>query len=365
MAGESTVVDFYFDPVCPYAWIASRWLLEVEKHRALELRFHVMSLRMLNEHRDDVDPAYLANTIRFCGPSRVATAAAAQFGEDVLRDLYTAFGNAIFDHWRYPPQDELRAAVAGALQQTGLPQRLAAAADSTEYDDALRRSHNAGIDSCWPRGRNTDHPHRRQCVLRTGAQFDSAGSRRPARVRRSAAPGRLPELLRTQTNPHQSTSFHLTARSDIMNEDEVWAAIDSQRLRTADLLEELSDDEWRHPSLCKGWTVRDVAAHLTLQQLGLGAALRSAITHPSSLGGVNRMIRTSARIKADQPTERLIAEIRAMVGSRRHNIGLDKPRNLDRHPRARAGHRDPVAPRTRHAHWRNSGRSDEGVGVAR
>ena len=145
MTGESTVVDFYFDPVCPYAWIASRWLLEVENQRALELRFHVMSLRMLNEHRDDVDPAYLANTIRCCGPSRVSTAAAAQFGEDVLRDLYTAFGNAIFDHWRYPPQDELRAAVAGALQKTGLPEGLAAAADSTEYDDALRRSHNAGI----------------------------------------------------------------------------------------------------------------------------------------------------------------------------------------------------------------------------
>ena len=140
MTGESTVVDFYFDPVCPYAWIASRWLLEVEQPRALELRFHVMSLRMLNEHRDDVDPAYLANTIRFRGPSRVATAAAAQFGEEVLRDLYTAFGNAIFDHWRYPPQDELRAAVVGALQKTGLPERLAAAADSTEYDDALRLS---------------------------------------------------------------------------------------------------------------------------------------------------------------------------------------------------------------------------------
>ena len=211
MTGESTVVDFYFDPVCPYAWIASRWLLEVENQRALELRFHVMSLRMLNEHRDDVDPAYLANTIRCCGPSRVATAAAAQFGEDVVRDLYTAFGNAIFDHWRYPPQDELRAAVAGALHATGLPAKLAAAEDSTEYEDALRRSHNADR-SRRPRGRNADHPHRRDCLLRTGAQFDSAGSSCPARVRRSTAPRWISELLRTQTNPHQSTRFHLTSR---------------------------------------------------------------------------------------------------------------------------------------------------------
>jgi hypothetical protein len=154
MAGESTVVDFYFDPVCPYAWIASRWLLEVEQHRDVDLRFHVMSLRMLNENRD-VDPGYLANTIRSCGPSRVAAAAAEHFGEQVLRDLYTAFGNAIFDHWRYPAPDELRTAMAGALLQTGLPDWLATAAETTKYDDALRRSHNAGIA---PVGRDAGTP---------------------------------------------------------------------------------------------------------------------------------------------------------------------------------------------------------------
>jgi hypothetical protein len=126
MAGASTVVvDFYFDPVCPYAWIASRWLLEVEQHRDIDLRFHLMSLRMLNENRD-VDPGYLANTVRSCGPSRVAAAAAEHFGEGVLRDLYTAFGNAIFDHWRYPAPNELRAAMAGAVLRTGLPGWLAA-----------------------------------------------------------------------------------------------------------------------------------------------------------------------------------------------------------------------------------------------
>lgn len=150
MTGESTVVDSYFDPVCPYAWIASRWLLEVEAHRGLDLRFHVMSLRMLNENSTDVDPAYLANTVLSCGPSRVVAAAATHFGEGVLRDLYTAFGTAIFDHWRYPDLDEYRTAVGCALHRAGLPEWLAAAADSTEYDAALRRSHNAGVVRVGP-----------------------------------------------------------------------------------------------------------------------------------------------------------------------------------------------------------------------
>jgi hypothetical protein len=185
--------------------------LEVEKQRELELRFHVMSLRMLNEHRDDVDPAYLANTIRCCGPSRVATAAERNSAKMSYAICTPAFGNAIFDHWRYPPQHELRAAVAGALHATGLPAKLAAAEDSTEYEDALRRSHNADR-SRRPRGRNADHPHRRDCLLRTCAQFDSAGSSCPARFRRSTAPRWISELLRTQENPHQSTRFHLTSR---------------------------------------------------------------------------------------------------------------------------------------------------------
>lgn len=93
----------------------------------------------------------------------------------------------------------------------------------------------------------------------------------------------------------------------------------SQRRQTADLLERLSDAEWRHASLCDGWTVRDVAAHLTLQQLGLGDALRTMLRHP---GGMNHAIRESAREKAARPVGELIAEIRATVGSRRHNVGV-------------------------------------------
>ena len=104
-----------------------------------------------------------------------------------------------------------------------------------------------------------------------------------------------------------------------MNPDELWAAIDAQRLRTTDLLEALAPEEWSVPSLCQGWTVRDVAAHLTLQQMTLGSALLSALRHPGSL---NHIINASARTKALLPTEQLIAEIGAMCGSRRHNIGV-------------------------------------------
>ncbi|SDI19946.1 TIGR03083 family protein [Actinokineospora alba] len=104
-----------------------------------------------------------------------------------------------------------------------------------------------------------------------------------------------------------------------MNEDQVWAAIDTQRLRTADLLDNLTPAEWDEPSLCEGWTVRDVAGHLTLQQAGLGTALRGALRHPGSL---NHMIRESGRYQARLPTERLVADIRGMVGSRRHNFGV-------------------------------------------
>ena len=104
-----------------------------------------------------------------------------------------------------------------------------------------------------------------------------------------------------------------------MNEDEGWAAIDAQRLRVVALLEQLTDDEWRRPSLCDGWTVRDVAAHLTLQQLTIGQGLRALLRHRT---GVNRLTLAMARDRAALPTGDLIAGIRAMVGSRRHNVGV-------------------------------------------
>jgi uncharacterized protein (TIGR03083 family) len=106
----------------------------------------------------------------------------------------------------------------------------------------------------------------------------------------------------------------------MMDEDRIWQAIDAQRLSLAALLEQLSDAEWRQPSLCSGWSVRDVAAHLTLQQLSLTDALAEWVhVRRLSLDGI---IHDSACRRAGWPTERIIAAIRATAGSRRHNFGV-------------------------------------------
>ena len=109
------------------------------------------------------------------------------------------------------------------------------------------------------------------------------------------------------------------ASDDVMDRDQVWQVIDAQRLSLAGLLEQLSADEWRQPSLCTGWTIRDVAAHLTLQQLGLGGAMGMMARWRGSL---DRTIRDAARRRAAQPTEQIIDQIRGTAGSRRHNIGV-------------------------------------------
>lgn len=105
-----------------------------------------------------------------------------------------------------------------------------------------------------------------------------------------------------------------------MNEDEIWTAIDKHRGRLCDMFATLSEEDLRTPSLCDGWTVRDVIAHLTLQQLRLGFVLRELVRHPDV--NMNRITHDLACRKAVQPVPDLIAEIRAMIGSRRHNLGV-------------------------------------------
>ncbi|MFD0368306.1 MULTISPECIES: DsbA family protein [unclassified Streptomyces] len=144
MSESRTTAEFFFDPLCPWAWMTSRWMLEVEKVRPVDVRWKVMSLAVLNENRlDEVPPEYreMLET-KAWGPVRVVVAAQQLHGDEVVGKLYTALGTRFHNDGEGPTRE----AIAAALADVGLPAELVDYADKDTYDAELRASHKEGID---------------------------------------------------------------------------------------------------------------------------------------------------------------------------------------------------------------------------
>jgi 2-hydroxychromene-2-carboxylate isomerase len=138
-------VQFWFDPLCPWAWITSRWILEVEKVRPVQADWRIMSLAYLNltQHEGKgLDESYLERMKHAWGPVRICAAAAQEKGPDILGPLYTAIGTRFHNEQRR----EDPAALPEALDSVGLPESLASAATSTEFDDIIKASHHEAFD---------------------------------------------------------------------------------------------------------------------------------------------------------------------------------------------------------------------------
>ncbi|MFF9627630.1 mycothiol-dependent nitroreductase Rv2466c family protein [Streptomyces fradiae] len=144
MSETRTTADFWFDPLCPWAWMTSRWMLEVQRVRPVDVRWHVMSLAVLNEDKLDEVPEEYRESLRTTAwhPVRVAVAAEQLHGPEVLGRLYTAMGIRFHNEGRGP----VREAIAEALAEAGLPAELLEYAERDTYDAELRASHKEGIN---------------------------------------------------------------------------------------------------------------------------------------------------------------------------------------------------------------------------
>ena len=196
-----TIADFWFDPTCPWAWLTSRWMKEVEQVRDVHVRFHIMSLAYLNRDKQ-VSDSYRERLASSWGPVRVCAAAAKHGGEAVLDPLYTELGTRFHNQGL----DRSRATIEQALRACDLPEALADAMDTDEFDDLHRIA--PGRDGPGrQRRRDSGDLSRRGRLLRSGGDTDPA--RRAGRpvVGRIPAGCRRTGVLRDQAGRSSKPSF--------------------------------------------------------------------------------------------------------------------------------------------------------------
>jgi 2-hydroxychromene-2-carboxylate isomerase len=141
VAPVSQYADFWFDPLCPWAWITSRWMKEVEGARGVRTRFHVMCLSYLNETKE-VSDEYRERLRAGWGPVRVVMATAQIHGDDAVDRLYSELGTRFHNQGR----EKSRETVIEALGAADLPVELADAMDDESLDEAIKKSHHEGVD---------------------------------------------------------------------------------------------------------------------------------------------------------------------------------------------------------------------------
>jgi len=134
-------VDLWVDPACPWAWVTSRWLLEAQKVRDIDVRFHVMSLAVLNEGRE-MPEKYVDLMQKAWRPVRVLIAAEQRHGNEVVEKLYSAMGS----QYHIKSEKDIDVLISESLKEAGLEADLADSQHSTDFDEALKKSHHQGMD---------------------------------------------------------------------------------------------------------------------------------------------------------------------------------------------------------------------------
>ena len=194
-----TNADFWFDPACPFAWITSRWILEVERVRDIEVTWQIMSLAYLNQDKD-ISEEYREFLKTAWQPVRVLMAAEQKYGKEVLLPLYTAMGTRI----HIDKQERDRAMIEAALAEVGLDVALAEAMEDSSYDEAIAAHREAlvGGPDDRLRGPGVLRPGDQQGTPRRGRRPDVGRLRHAVEVR---------ALLRTQAQPHRGPRLRLIA----------------------------------------------------------------------------------------------------------------------------------------------------------